>query len=146
MGVEHRHEVHGCTIEGIGATADKVADADQSLELAGFVLGEEQGLHGGVLDLHAVSEATGLVEKGVYGVDVGVPLIDGCLDIVLRRIVGDRVEHADIGCLATRFGCYGRGGDGKEGQDLGCGREMHLVCRLFLIFCFKIMMGVELCG
>lgn len=40
MGVEDGHQVHGSTVEGIGATADEIAVANQSLELAGFVLSE----------------------------------------------------------------------------------------------------------
>ena len=100
--------------------------------MAGFVLGEEKGLHGSVLDLHAVSQSAGSVEEIVDGVDVNVPLVDGCFGIIRRRVAGDRVDHADIGGLTTEVGggpCCGSAGDGSESQDLGCSGEMHLRSR-----------------
>ena len=61
MGVKHHHQIHGGAVEGIGAAADEIAIADEGFELARFVLGEEEGLHGCVLDLHAEGETAGLV-------------------------------------------------------------------------------------
>lgn len=61
MGVKHHHQIHGGAVEGIGAAADEIAVADKGFELAGFVLGEKEGLHGGILDLHAEGETAGLV-------------------------------------------------------------------------------------
>lgn len=127
--VENSHQVHGSAVEGVCAAANKVAVADQGHELAGFVLGEKEGIHGGVLDLHAVGQSTGFVEESVDGIDVDVPLVDGCFGIVLRRIVGDGVDHADVGGLAAVVGggsCCGSCDDGSEGQDLGCSGKMHL--------------------
>ena len=103
MGVENSHQVHSSAIEGISASANEVAVADQSLELAGFVLGKEESLHGSVLNLHAMSQSTGFVEESVDGVDVDVPLVDGCFGISCGGVVGDGVDHADIGGLATIF-------------------------------------------
>lgn len=61
-------------------------------------------MHGGVLDFHAVSKAAGLVEEGVYGVDVDVPLVDCCFGIGLGGVVGNGVDNADVSGLATVFG------------------------------------------
>jgi hypothetical protein len=127
--VENSHQVHSGAVEGIGASANEIAVADQSLELAGFVLGKEKSLHGSVLDLHAMGQSTGFVEESVDGVDVDVPLVDGCFGISRGGSVGDGVDHADVGSLATVFGggpgC-GSANDGSESQDLGCSGEMHL--------------------
>jgi hypothetical protein len=98
--VEDCHQVHGGTVEGVGASAHEIA----VVQLAGLVLGKEKGLHGSVLDLHAMSESTGLVEESVYGVDVDVPLVDGCFGISLGGIAGDGIDHADISGLTTVFG------------------------------------------
>lgn len=129
MGVEDSHQVHGSAVEGISASANEIAVADQSLELAGFVLGKEESLHGSVLDLHAMSQSTGFVEESVDGIDVDVPLVDGCFGISRGGIVGDGIDHADVGGLTTILGgglCCGSADDGSKSQDLGCSGEMHL--------------------
>jgi hypothetical protein len=116
-------------IRSMTAQLKASVDPPTSLELAGFVLGEQKGLHGSVLDFHTVSESTCLVEESVYGVDVDVPLVDGCFGIGLRGVAGDGVDYADISGLAAVFGgrpCCGSADDSSESKDLGCGREMHI--------------------
>ena len=82
---------HGAS-ERIGREPIDVAVVGEGSELAGFVLGEEEGCAGIRAQIGRV-ECKGDVEEGVDGEDVGVPLDDGRLDVALRG-GGYGVEHA----------------------------------------------------
>jgi hypothetical protein len=72
-----------CTSEGVRGESIDVTVVGEGSELARFVLGVEEGCGGLSSEVSGV-EAQGDVEEAVDSYDVGVPLVDGVLDVALR--------------------------------------------------------------